>query len=129
MLDTSLSGARVARELDAIIARRGRPLRCVSDNGTELTSMVILMWCQGRQVGRHCIAPGKPQQNAMPIWQELGGVREALCRAVTALLDYRIRAPSLQEESVRSVSALRKNPVQSARLSGRSPAHFGTCYT
>ena len=36
--DTSLSGARVVRELDAIIARRGRPLLCVSDNGTELTS-------------------------------------------------------------------------------------------
>jgi putative transposase len=36
--DTSLSGARVARELDALIARRGRPKSCVSDNGTELTS-------------------------------------------------------------------------------------------
>ena len=30
--DTSLSGARVARELDALIARRGRPKSCVSDN-------------------------------------------------------------------------------------------------
>jgi putative transposase len=30
--DTSLSGARVARELDAVIAERGRPLTCVSDN-------------------------------------------------------------------------------------------------
>ena len=37
--DTSLSGARVARELTAIIAHRAaRPLLCVSDNGTELTS-------------------------------------------------------------------------------------------
>jgi putative transposase len=62
--DTSLSGARVARELDAVIARRGRPLLCVSDNGTELTSMAILKWCQDRQVGWHYIAPGKPQQNA-----------------------------------------------------------------
>jgi putative transposase len=40
--DTSLSGARVARELDAVLARRGRPLGCVSDNGTELTSNAIL---------------------------------------------------------------------------------------
>jgi putative transposase len=40
--DTSLSGQRVARELDAIIARRDRPCSCVSDNGTELTSMAIL---------------------------------------------------------------------------------------
>ena len=30
--DTSLSGARVARELDTLIARRGRPRACVSDN-------------------------------------------------------------------------------------------------
>jgi putative transposase len=35
--DTSLSGARVARELTLLIARRGaRPLLCGSDNGTEL---------------------------------------------------------------------------------------------
>jgi putative transposase len=40
--DTSLSGRRVARELDAVIALRGRPLLCVSDNGTELTSMMAL---------------------------------------------------------------------------------------
>ena len=33
--DTSLSGRRVVRELDAIIASRGRPLTVVSDNGTE----------------------------------------------------------------------------------------------
>jgi putative transposase len=62
--DTSLSGARVARELDAIIARRGAPLLCVSDNGTELTSMAILRWSQERAIGWHYIAPGKPQQNA-----------------------------------------------------------------
>jgi putative transposase len=62
--DTSLSGARVVRELDTIIARRGRPLLCVSDNGTELTSMAMLKWCQERQIEWHYIAPGKPQQNA-----------------------------------------------------------------
>lgn len=62
--DTALSGARVARELDAVIARRGRSLVCVSDNGTELTSNAILEWSQDRQVEWHTIAPGKPQQNA-----------------------------------------------------------------
>jgi len=35
--DTSLPGLRVVRELEAIVARRGRPVTCVSDNGTELT--------------------------------------------------------------------------------------------
>jgi len=46
VIDTSLSGARVARELDAIIAVRGKPLMIVSDNGTELTSLAILRWAQ-----------------------------------------------------------------------------------
>lgn len=61
--DTSLSGARVARELDAIMAWRGRPATIVSDNGTELTSNAILEWADERGVGWHYIAPGKPQQN------------------------------------------------------------------
>jgi len=62
--DTSLSGKRVARELDTIIALRGRPSSIVSDNGTELTSMAILRWCQESRVEWHYIAPGKPTQNA-----------------------------------------------------------------
>jgi putative transposase len=61
--DTSLSGKRVARELDAIIAVRDQPLSCVSDNGTELTSTAILTWSQEHRVDWHYIAPGKPQQN------------------------------------------------------------------
>lgn len=48
--DTSLS-ARVARELDAVIAMRGKPVTCVSDNGTELTSMAILAWSRATGVG------------------------------------------------------------------------------
>ena len=44
--DTSLSGLRVTRELDALLAIRGRPATIVSDNGTELTSMAVLKWCQ-----------------------------------------------------------------------------------
>ncbi len=62
--DTSLSGRRVARELDIVIAARGRPLSCVSDNGTELTSMAILRWSQETRIDWHYIAPGKPTQNA-----------------------------------------------------------------
>jgi transposase InsO family protein len=42
-----------------------RPLLCVSDNGTELTSNANLTWCQDSKVGWHYIAPGKPQQNAV----------------------------------------------------------------
>ena len=44
--DTSLSGLRVTRELDQVIADRGMPGTIVSDNGTEFTSMAILKWVQ-----------------------------------------------------------------------------------
>ena len=62
--DTSLPGLRVVRELEAIVARRGRPAMCVSDNGTELTGMAVLRWCQEIRIEWHYIAPGKPTQNA-----------------------------------------------------------------
>jgi len=62
--DTSLPGLRVVRELEAVMARRGRPVMCVSDNGTELTGMAVLRWCQEVRIEWHYIAPGKPTQNA-----------------------------------------------------------------
>lgn len=40
--DTSIGGARVVRELDALVQQYGPPLSIVSDNGTELTSRVVL---------------------------------------------------------------------------------------
>ena len=46
IVDTSLSGWRVVRELAAIAERRGLPCMVVSDNGTELTSHAVLAWCQ-----------------------------------------------------------------------------------
>ena len=61
--DTSISGRRVARELTALIERRGKPGMIVSDNGTELTSNAILRWCSEQRIEWHYIAPGKPMQN------------------------------------------------------------------
>jgi putative transposase len=63
VVDNSISGERVARELDTIAERRGYPCLVVSDNGTELTSNAILRWQQARGVAWHYIAPGKPMQN------------------------------------------------------------------
>jgi putative transposase len=51
-------------ELDALIARRRRPAMVVSDNGTELTSRVVLQWTNRTGTLWHYIAPGKPTQNA-----------------------------------------------------------------
>ena len=48
--DTSLSGARVARELATIIERRGKPAMIISDNGTEFTSNAILAFADKRKV-------------------------------------------------------------------------------
>ena len=57
-------GVRVARELDRLLTDRGTPKTIVSDNGTELTSNVILQWADDHKVAWHYIAPGKPVQNA-----------------------------------------------------------------
>lgn len=62
--DFSLSGKRVARELDRLIARHGKPRTIGSDNGTELTSNAILSWTAESGVNWHYIDPGKPIQNA-----------------------------------------------------------------
>src|ERR1700691_1493437 len=61
--DTSISGRRVARELTALIKRRGKPGMIVSDNGTEFTSNAMFAWAQDNRVVWHFIAPGKPMQN------------------------------------------------------------------
>lgn len=78
--DTSLPGLRIVRVLDTLIAARGRPAMCVSDNGTELTGMAILRWSQHTQVEWHYIAPGKPQQNAL-IVSFNGRLRDELLNA------------------------------------------------
>ncbi len=75
--DTSLSAARVARELATLFDARGKPQTVVSDNGTEFTSNAILKFVDDRKFDWHYIAPrcpaavclqtargGKPTQNA-----------------------------------------------------------------
>jgi len=52
------------RELNEVIARRGRPCMIVSDYGTELVSRAILGFCEQTAIEWHYIAPGKPVQNA-----------------------------------------------------------------
>ncbi len=64
VVDRSMSGRRMTRELDALIRRRGQPDLIVSDKGTEMTSHAVLRWCQDTGAGWHYIAPGKPMQNA-----------------------------------------------------------------
>ncbi|WP_411755932.1 DDE-type integrase/transposase/recombinase [Sinorhizobium meliloti] len=65
IVDTSISGRRVARELSLVIARRGKPDLIVSDHGTEFTSNAMLAWSEETGVAWHFIAPGKPMQNGI----------------------------------------------------------------
>jgi len=65
VVDTSIGGARIARELDRSAELRGYPCLVVSDNGTELTSNAMLKWHEDRKVEWHYIAPGKPMQNGL----------------------------------------------------------------
>lgn len=124
--DTSLSGARVARELTTIIARRGaRPLLCVSDNGTELTSTAILSWCQESSIGWHYIAPGKPQQNAFAE-SFIGRLRDECLNETlfTSLAQARAVLADWQRDynEVRPHSSLHGRTPASIRLPSCSPA-------
>lgn len=63
-VDTSISGERVARVLDRIIAERAaQPGEIVMDNGPEMTSRALDQWAYERGVRLRFIAPGKPVQN------------------------------------------------------------------
>jgi len=74
--DFSLSGLRVIRELEAIIAHRGKPAMIVSDNGTELTSNAVLRWAADDSAGRCGMLGGltsrRPEgEPAMPLRWEI----------------------------------------------------------
>ena len=63
VVDTSISGLRVARELARLVEAHGKPRTIVSDNGTEPTSNAVLSWAGEVGIDWHYIAPGKPTQN------------------------------------------------------------------
>ena len=71
MADTSISGARVARELDALVRVYGKPACIVSDNGTEFTSRAILKWAGDNDVDWHYIDRECPIFCVIVIWSML----------------------------------------------------------
>jgi len=64
LVDTSISGARMARLLDQLIEARAKPRTIVMDNGTEMTSKAMFFWSREQRVRLAFIQPGKPTQNA-----------------------------------------------------------------
>ena len=63
VVDTSLTGLRVTRELEKMIKAHGKPEAIVSDNGTEFTSHATIQWAKQEQIEWEYIEPGKPYQN------------------------------------------------------------------
>jgi putative transposase len=61
---TSLSGHRVSRVLDRLVAERGHPKRILTDNGPEFTSKVLDRWAYEHCVELQFIQPGNRVQNA-----------------------------------------------------------------
>ncbi len=148
--DTSLSGRRVARELSALVARRGRPGVIVSDNGTEFTSNAVLAWAGEASVDWRYIAPGKPMQNGFcesfngrmrdellneTLFFGLGHAREKIAawaddynnrRPHSALgyvtpADYAANLAATGDQR-RNPDQLRRSPVAASTPSGVSPA-------
>jgi putative transposase len=62
-MDTSLSSKRVIRELDQLIAWRGKPNKIRVDNGPEFIAAAMSEWAQKREIEMKFIEKGKPYQN------------------------------------------------------------------
>ena len=139
VVDTSISGKRVARELSAVVARRGKPELIVSDHGTEFTSNAMLAWTQAEGIAWHFIAPGKPMQNGIceafnarmrdellneTLFFSLGHARSAMARWVAdynhsrphSALGYRTPAAyaaqlTAMDDRLLVMGALRQSPI------------------
>jgi len=62
-IDTSLTSARVIRELEKLIAWRGKPERIRVDNGPEFIAAAMAQWANNQGIDIKFIEKGKPHQN------------------------------------------------------------------
>lgn len=62
--DVSLPAGRVIRVLEQLRESRGLPEMIRVDNGPELISAKLDIWCRENKVSLAFIQPGKPTQNA-----------------------------------------------------------------
>jgi putative transposase len=65
VVDISIAGQRLARELGRLAAHRPLPKAIVCDNGPELTGKAMFFWSKQTSVKLHFIQPGKPTHNAI----------------------------------------------------------------
>ena len=64
LVDFSIGGERLTRELDKLAVTRPLPKKIVMDNGPELTGKAMFFWSKRPGVKLHFIQPGKPTRNA-----------------------------------------------------------------
>jgi transposase InsO family protein len=112
VVDSSNGGRRVVRDLNAVIARRGRHAMIVSDNGTDLTSLAVLEWTNRTGTLGHYVVPGKPTENAF--------VESFIGRFRDECLNEEMFA-SLTEASAVIGSTISGSLRRRAQLSGSSP--------
>jgi transposase InsO family protein len=132
--NTSLSGIRVARELDRLMFARGRPKMVVSDNGSGLTGNAVLAWADQNRVAWHYIASGEPMQNAF-IASFNGRLRDELLNetlfkslAQARVADYNDTRPqplTIQPERGILHARLNTSHIRESRRTKASAVHVG----
>src|SRR5208282_3015094 len=63
LIDSSLTGQKVALALSEIVAERGAPVSITVDNGTEFQSKAMDVWAYQHGVQLDFIRPGRPTEN------------------------------------------------------------------
>ena len=112
VVDFSISGHRVARELDRL--SRKLPKTIVVDNGPEFTSKAMYFWAKKAGVKLHFIQPGKPTQNAFV--ESFNGKMRAYC------LDLHWFAKHRRREINNRRLATSLQPCQTAPITGQETA-------
>ncbi len=63
LVDSALSGEKVAVALEPIVSQRGVPMSITVDNGSEFASRAMDAWAYGHGICLDFIRPGKPVEN------------------------------------------------------------------
>ena len=115
----SIRGSTVAERLSELVMERGKPMRVLSDNGSEFTSTVVGNWAYENGVDWGYIEPGKPQQNG--IIESFNGRFRDECLNENWFRDY-THAQDLVEAWREDYNTLRPHSA----LGGRTPAEVAS---
>ncbi|MBX3023592.1 DDE-type integrase/transposase/recombinase [bacterium] len=95
VVDHSLPGERIVREIDAVVAECDVPGMIVIDNGPEFAGKALDAWAYRHGVKLNFIRPGKPTENArdlLPASDAADAVILHLWQAVQIVIDLGLSA-------------------------------------